>query len=50
MSWHDVVTLDGSWFYYITDNEFMWLPLGGKVPNGERGLSQRMQIQRGAMT
>jgi hypothetical protein len=30
------VTLDESWFYYITDHELIWLPPDGKVPNRER--------------
>jgi hypothetical protein len=24
--WHDVVTLDESWFYYVTDEELVWFP------------------------
>jgi hypothetical protein len=24
--WHDIVTLDESWFYLSTDYEFVWLP------------------------
>jgi hypothetical protein len=31
-AWHDVVTLDESWFYCCTDHESKWLPLGEKVP------------------
>jgi hypothetical protein len=33
--WHDVVTLDESWFYYITDHELMWLPREGNVTDRE---------------
>jgi hypothetical protein len=25
-AWHDIVTLDESWFYLSTDYEFVWLP------------------------
>jgi hypothetical protein len=25
-AWHDIVTLDESWFYLSTDYEFAWLP------------------------
>jgi predicted cupin superfamily sugar epimerase len=35
-AWHDIVTLDESWFYYITDHEPIWLPPDGKVPDRER--------------
>jgi hypothetical protein len=24
--WHDIVTLDELWFYYMTDEELVWLP------------------------
>jgi histone-lysine N-methyltransferase SETMAR len=34
--WHDILTLDKSWFHYITDHELRWLPPDGKVPNRER--------------
>jgi hypothetical protein len=29
---HDIVTLDGSWFYLSTDYEFVWLPRDEKFP------------------
>jgi hypothetical protein len=25
-AWHDIVTLDESWFYLSADDEFVWLP------------------------
>jgi hypothetical protein len=39
-AWHDIVTLDESWFYYITDHELIWLPPDGKVPDLERARVQ----------
>jgi histone-lysine N-methyltransferase SETMAR len=35
-AWHDIVTLDESWFYLTTDHESIWLPEGGAVPERER--------------
>jgi hypothetical protein len=35
-TWHDIVTLDESWFYLSTDYEFVWLLRGEKVPEKER--------------
>jgi hypothetical protein len=34
-AWHDIVTLDESWFYLSTDCEFIWLPRDEKVPERE---------------
>jgi hypothetical protein len=34
--WHDSVTLNESWFYYITDHELMWILSNGTVPDRER--------------
>jgi hypothetical protein len=34
--WHDIVTLDKSWFYYIVCHKFILIPHGGKVPDLER--------------
>jgi hypothetical protein len=31
-AWHDIVTLDESWFYPSTDYEFVWLPQDEKFP------------------
>jgi hypothetical protein len=31
-AWHDIVTLDESWFYLSTDYEFVWLPRDEKFP------------------
>jgi hypothetical protein len=34
--WHDIVTLDESWFYLSTDYEFVWLPRDTKISERER--------------
>jgi hypothetical protein len=31
-AWHDIVTLDESWFDLSTDYEFVWLPRDEKLP------------------
>jgi hypothetical protein len=31
-AWHNIVTLDESWFYLSTDYEFAWLPRDEKFP------------------
>jgi hypothetical protein len=31
-TWHDIVTLNESWFYLSTDYEFIWLPRDGQFP------------------
>jgi hypothetical protein len=35
-AWHDIVTLDESWFYLSTDYELAWLPRDENVPERER--------------
>jgi hypothetical protein len=35
-AWHDIVTLDESWFYLSMDYEFVWLPRDEKVPEREQ--------------
>jgi hypothetical protein len=35
-AWHEVVTLDESWFYGGTEYESIWLPPGEKVPEMAR--------------
>jgi hypothetical protein len=35
-AWHDIVTLDESWFYLSMDYEFVWLPRDEKVFERER--------------
>jgi histone-lysine N-methyltransferase SETMAR len=34
--WHNIVTLDESWFYWNSDHDLVWLPLGYAVPDRER--------------
>jgi hypothetical protein len=43
-AWHDIVTLDQSWFYLSTDHEFVWLPRDEKVPERERHTIQSKKI------
>jgi hypothetical protein len=31
-AWHDIITLDKSWFYPSTDDEFVWVPRDEKFP------------------
>jgi hypothetical protein len=35
-AWHDIVTLDDSWFYFTTDHERIWHPEGTEAPERER--------------
>jgi histone-lysine N-methyltransferase SETMAR len=35
-AWHDIVTLDESWFSLSTDHAFLWRPQGETVPEPER--------------
>jgi hypothetical protein len=42
-AWHDIVTLDESWFYLRTDYGFIWLPRDEKVPERERHMVQSKQ-------
>jgi histone-lysine N-methyltransferase SETMAR len=43
-SWHDIVTLDESWFYLSTDHEMIWLQSGEKVPERERHVIQSKEL------
>jgi histone-lysine N-methyltransferase SETMAR len=43
-SWHDIVTLDESWFYFHTDHETIWLPRGATPPDRERHTIQSKKI------
>jgi histone-lysine N-methyltransferase SETMAR len=40
-AWHDIVTLDESWFYLSTDYEFVWLPREEKFPKENDTQSNR---------
>jgi hypothetical protein len=39
-AWHDILTLDESWFYLSTDYEFVRLPRDEKAPERERHIIQ----------
>lgn len=43
-SWHDIVTLDESWFYLCTDHEMIWLQSDEKVPERERPTIQSKKL------
>jgi hypothetical protein len=35
-SWHDIVILDGSWFYLNTEHELIWLQPGEEIREKEQ--------------
>jgi predicted cupin superfamily sugar epimerase len=43
-SWHDIVTLDESWFYLNTDHELIWLQPDGEIPERERRMIQSEKV------
>jgi AraC-like DNA-binding protein len=43
-AWHDIVTLDESWFYFQTDHERIWLTPEQPVPDRERHMIQSPKI------
>jgi hypothetical protein len=43
-SWHDIVTLDESWFYLNIDHEFTWLQPDGESPEKERRTIQLKKV------
>jgi hypothetical protein len=43
-SWHDIVTLDDSWFYLNTDHELIWLHPDGEIPERERCTIQSEKV------
>jgi hypothetical protein len=45
-SWHDIVTLDESWFYLNlnTDHELIWLQPDGEIPERERRTIQLEKV------
>jgi hypothetical protein len=43
-SWHDIVTLDESWFYLNTDHELIWLQPDGEIPERERRTIQSEKV------
>jgi histone-lysine N-methyltransferase SETMAR len=42
--WHDIVTLDESWFYLTTQHESIWFPETEKVPERERPMIQSKKL------
>jgi hypothetical protein len=34
--WHEIVTLDESWFYWCSDHDLMWMRPGETIPDRER--------------
>jgi hypothetical protein len=43
-SWHDIVTLDESWFYVNTDHELIWLRRDEEIPEKERQTVQSEKV------
>jgi histone-lysine N-methyltransferase SETMAR len=43
-SWHDIVTLDESWFYLNTDHELIWLQPDAEIPERERHTVQSEKV------
>jgi hypothetical protein len=55
-AWHDIVTLDESWFYLSKDYEFVWPPRDEKFPkendtqfNRKNSCSRSSGIQAGSI-
>jgi hypothetical protein len=46
-SWHDIVTLDESYFYLHTDHELIWAQSDAEIPGSER---HTVQFQKGMPT
>jgi hypothetical protein len=44
MTWHDIVTLNESWFYLSTNHEFSWLPHRENVPKQERHIVKSKKV------
>jgi hypothetical protein len=43
-SWHDIVTLDESWFYLHTDHEPIWTQPDAEIPEKERHTVQSQKV------
>jgi hypothetical protein len=43
-SWHNIVTLDESWFCLDTDHELIWLQPDGEIPERERRTIQSEKV------
>jgi histone-lysine N-methyltransferase SETMAR len=42
--WHDIVTLDESWFYFTTGHEWIWFSEGTEAPERERIIIQSRKM------
>jgi hypothetical protein len=45
-AWHNIVTLEESWFYFGTDHEPIWLQPSEEVPGRERPTKQSKEMMR----
>jgi hypothetical protein len=43
-SWHNIVTLDMSWFYLHTDNELIWVQPDAEIPERGRHTVQSQKV------
>jgi hypothetical protein len=43
-SWHDIVTLDESWFYLHTDHELIWAQSDAEIPERQRHTVQSQKV------
>jgi predicted cupin superfamily sugar epimerase len=43
-SWHDIVTLDESWFYLRIDHELNWAQPDTEIPGRERRTAQSQKV------
>jgi hypothetical protein len=43
-SWHDIVTVDESWFYLNTDDELIWLRREEEIPERVRQMVQSQKV------
>jgi hypothetical protein len=43
-SWHDIITLDESWFCFKTNHEFFWLAQGKEITKHERHIVQSLTM------
>jgi hypothetical protein len=43
-AWHNIVTLDESWFYYAITHEWTWPPTDEKVPERQRQAVQSKKL------
>jgi histone-lysine N-methyltransferase SETMAR len=43
-SWHDILTIDESWFYLLTDHELIWAQPDAEIPERERHTIQSQKV------